>query len=95
MKTRTTRNATNGEIKRLGGIDMEVCVYCVNHLRDVCEDCTREGKFRNLEPEQLELGEFLPDLGSYRYWVNMNPYKIRALVYLHLFYRQRKEEGYS
>ena len=103
MKTLPAKNATNrnngmggkNEMseKKAMGIDGEVCVYCVNHLKDVCKQCTEEGKFRYLEPEQLEIGEGLPDLGSYRYWVNANPHKIRAMVYLHLYYRQRKEEG--
>lgn len=66
-------------------IDPQVCVRCVNRHHDVCDPCTREGRFRYLEPEPLASGEWPPELPPYRELMRLKWETRLALIYLSLY----------
>jgi hypothetical protein len=73
----------------------EICTYCINRTSEVCHQCRTEGRFRFLEPDNLDPWEQAPELPSMRKLVDLTPYERLAVLYLSvaLEQRQRTKKG--
>lgn len=69
----------------------EICTYCVNKTSAACIDCQQEGRYRFLEPDNLESWEQPPELPSMRNLVDMPAYERLAVLYLSVALEQRQK----
>jgi len=76
-------------------MNREICIYCHDKTSDVCLPCQQEGRYRFLEPDNLEHWEQPPELPSMRKLVDLPPYERLAVLYLSvaLEQRQRTKKG--
>ena len=68
-------------------LNAAICSYCLNRNKHECQvKCQPEGRYRYLEPEPLPQWEMPPELPSYREMVDMPAAEVRALIWLHDYY---------
>jgi hypothetical protein len=62
--------------------DPRICAWCANSLRDVCEPCQAEGRYRYLQPAPLPDWECPPELRRFRDLLEMPAVERLAWLYL-------------
>ena len=73
---------------------LNICLWCANSESDVCiEKCREEGKYRYLVPEPLPSWEQPPELPLYREMLDVSPYAVRAVIWLHAWYQDGRNRG--
>ena len=74
--------------------NMAICNYCLNRNTYECEfECQPEGRYRYLEPEPLLGWEMPPELPPYRIVVDMPAADVQAMIWLHAYYEDRRNDG--
>ena len=91
MKTHTIQSATNSdEIREMvvrAGLDEEVCQWCDLRGEVVCWlECMPDKRFKFLKPRWVLPWERVRPPLDFLDWVYENPKKIRALIYLMVYY---------
>ena len=70
-----------------------ICVWCRNRMVDVCPTaCQPEGRYRYLDPDELEIWEAGPELPPFRELVDLPAVERLALLYLTACYQARALE---
>jgi hypothetical protein len=69
----------------------KICVWCSNKGGEACiTECQKEGKYRHLDPEQLEPWEPGPRLPQFREVLQMTASERLAILWLVTFYQGRE-----
>ena len=63
-----------------------ICRWCANRTVNVCSFCQEEGKYRYFVPRRLSSWEDPPELPPYRELVDSDPYLVRVLYWLAIYY---------
>ena len=67
-----------------------ICIWCRNRMVEVClTACQPEGRYRNLEPDELQDWEAGPELPPFRDLVDLSAAERLALLYLSACYHER------
>ena len=70
--------------------NMGICIWCRNRMVDVClEKCQAEGRYRYLEPDDLESWEPGARLPPFRELMDLPAHERLALIYLSAYYSER------
>jgi hypothetical protein len=67
-----------------------ICIWCRNRMVDVClTACQPEGRYRYLEPDDLQDWEAGPELPPFRGLVDLSAAERLALLYLSACYHEQ------